>query len=55
MMFGGWDNPYFLKTRHVPGATENMLKILEWAGIREDEGPSRGGKHGPYIQVWWET
>jgi glutamyl-tRNA synthetase len=39
------------KTRFVPGATKNMLEMLEWAGIRPDEGPTYGGDFGPYIQV----
>lgn len=38
------------RTRFVEGATENLIKYLEWAGITFDEGPHKGGKYGPYIQ-----
>jgi nondiscriminating glutamyl-tRNA synthetase len=46
------------QTREVPGAVENLLKVLKWAGIEPDEGiflNSRGeasqkGKFGPYMQ-----
>lgn len=43
--------------REVPGATENILLNLRWAGIEPDEGvvleagvPAQRGDHGPYIQ-----
>ncbi len=36
--------------RLVPGAVESLLNILEWAGIKFDEGPHIGGNYGPYIQ-----
>ena len=44
--------------RIVTGAIENMLKSLEWAGLRHDEGVFLGkdgqivekGNYGPYIQ-----
>ena len=44
--------------RIVPGAIENMLKSLEWAGIQHDEGVfidnngniSERGDYGPYVQ-----
>ncbi len=43
--------------RLVPGAIENILRTLAWAGIVPDEGPvlnngsfSQKGSHGPYIQ-----
>ncbi|CAD5118746.1 DgyrCDS7423 [Dimorphilus gyrociliatus] len=36
--------------RFVPGATEKLIDILNWAGIQIDEGPSIGGNRGPYIQ-----
>jgi len=38
------------RTRLVEGATENLIKYLEWAGINFDEGPHVGGNYGPYIQ-----
>ena len=46
------------RTRLVPGATENIISILSWAGITPDEGPrldpdggiSQKGDFGPYIQ-----
>lgn len=45
------------KEREVPGAIEQMLKALQWAGIEPDEGVvlkdgivSQVGGHGPYIQ-----
>lgn len=38
------------QTRLVEGATEQLCKDLEWAGIRPDEGPGYGGLFGPYIQ-----
>lgn len=38
------------RTRFVEGATENLIKYLEWAGIKFDEGPHVGGDYGPYIQ-----
>lgn len=45
------------KEREVPGAIEQMLKALRWAGIDPDEGVvldgdvvAQKGAHGPYIQ-----
>jgi glutamyl-tRNA synthetase len=38
------------RKRFVDGAVENLLKILDWAGIDFDEGPEIGGKSGPYFQ-----
>lgn len=50
------------RTRLVPGALENILEMLAWAGIEVDEGLSLGkkllggtkiherGSHGPYLQ-----
>lgn len=38
------------QTRYVEGATENLIKYLEWAGIEFDEGPHKGGNYGPYFQ-----
>ncbi len=36
--------------REVEGAVENLIEILNWVGIKFDEGPHIGGKFGPYIQ-----
>ena len=36
--------------REVAGATESLIKILDWAGIKFDEGPQLGGDYGPYMQ-----
>lgn len=38
------------QTRYVPGAEEYILKSLEWAGIKIDEGVGVGGPHAPYRQ-----
>lgn len=38
------------QTRFVDGATENLLQVLEWAGLIPDEGPHQGGEYGPYFQ-----
>lgn len=46
------------QTRLVPGAVENLLKVLAWAGMDNDEGPhltkdgkvKEIGKFGPYVQ-----
>lgn len=37
--------------RQVKGAIENLFKILDWVGIKFDEGPNIGGEYGPYIQT----
>lgn len=36
--------------RYTEGAEENLIKVMEWAGIHFDEGPSQGGENGPYRQ-----
>jgi len=36
--------------REVEGAIDGLLDILEWIGIKFDEGYSFGGDYGPYIQ-----
>lgn len=36
--------------REVAGAVEGLLDILNWLGIKPDEGPNVGGQYGPYIQ-----
>jgi glutamyl-tRNA synthetase len=38
------------RTRYVPGATENLIAALAWAGLGYDEGPEVGGPHEPYFQ-----
>ncbi|MBU0612270.1 glutamate--tRNA ligase [Patescibacteria group bacterium] len=38
------------KEREVEGATEHILKVLNWVGINWDEGPDVGGSHAPYVQ-----
>lgn len=38
------------RTRFVENAQENLIKMLEWAGVEIDEGPSQGGEAGPYVQ-----
>jgi glutamyl-tRNA synthetase len=38
------------RSRFVEGAVENLIRTLEWAGLRFDEGPGKGGASGPYIQ-----
>jgi glutamyl-tRNA synthetase len=36
--------------RQVKGAGEKLIEILDWVGIKFDEGPHIGGKYGPYVQ-----
>jgi glutamyl-tRNA synthetase len=36
--------------RVLPGAAEALLEELRFLGIEWDEGPDRGGAHGPYVQ-----
>jgi glutamyl-tRNA synthetase len=38
------------RTRFVPGAVENLIDALRWAGITFDEGPGKEGGKGPYVQ-----
>lgn len=38
------------RNRYVPGAVENLLETLQWAGLDYDEGPEKGGPYGPYFQ-----
>lgn len=38
------------QSRSVPGAVENMIGNLAWAGIDFDEGPGKEGACGPYVQ-----
>ncbi|PBP25373.1 glutamyl-tRNA synthetase [Diplocarpon rosae] len=36
--------------RTIEDAEERLFQDLEWAGIKWDEGPKRGGPYGPYKQ-----
>ncbi|KAJ2050051.1 Glutamate--tRNA ligase mitochondrial [Coemansia sp. S155-1] len=36
--------------RLVPGATESIVRTLEWAGLQFDEGPGKGGPSASYLQ-----
>ena len=36
--------------RTVTGATDTILRALEWLEIEWDEGPGIGGPYAPYIQ-----
>ncbi len=36
--------------REVPGAVGKLIEIIDWAGLKFDEGPQIGGSHGPYVQ-----
>src|SRR5579871_6179808 len=36
--------------RSKPELTDDILEALAWLGIDWDEGPGRGGPHGPYCQ-----
>jgi glutamyl-tRNA synthetase len=36
--------------REVEGAVEGLINILDWIGIKFDEGPHIGGEFGPYTQ-----
>ncbi|CAH2099456.1 unnamed protein product [Euphydryas editha] len=38
------------QTRKVEGSVNALINDLEWAGIECNEGPSKGGNYGPYIQ-----
>ena len=38
------------QTREVQGAVENLINVMQWAGIDFDEGPIKGGPYGPYVQ-----
>jgi len=38
------------RTRFVEDATENLIRTLHIMGIQYDEGPDKGGPHGPYLQ-----
>jgi len=36
--------------REVVGAVKSLEEVLNWSGIKFDEGPNQGGEYGPYIQ-----
>ncbi|PIV51694.1 glutamate--tRNA ligase [Candidatus Falkowbacteria bacterium CG_4_9_14_3_um_filter_36_9] len=36
--------------REVKGAVKSLIDILNWSGIKFDEGPEIGGDFGPYLQ-----
>lgn len=36
--------------RLVKDAADKLIKTLDWAGIKFDEGPHLGGEYGPYVQ-----
>jgi len=38
------------RTRYVEGSVEDIIKCIQWAGLKLDEGPNIGGSYGPYIQ-----
>jgi glutamyl-tRNA synthetase len=38
------------ETRHVEEAVQVILDGLRWLGLDWDEGPEKGGAHGPYFQ-----
>jgi len=38
------------RNRYVEGAVENLINTLKWCGLDYDEGPSKEGSCGPYIQ-----
>ncbi|MDZ7806329.1 MAG: glutamate--tRNA ligase [Gracilimonas sp.] len=38
------------QSRYVEGAEQDIIDSLEWAGMKIDEGPGKGGDHGPYRQ-----
>jgi len=38
------------RKREVAGAVEGLTKILDWCGLKFDEGAGAGGDYGPYVQ-----
>ncbi|HEV8538659.1 MAG TPA: glutamate--tRNA ligase [Bacteroidota bacterium] len=38
------------RSRYVEGAVANLIETFRWAGLEYDEGPSKGGEYGPYVQ-----
>ena len=39
------------QARYVEGATELIEDTMKWIGLDWDEGPEKGGEHGPYFQT----
>ena len=39
------------QARYVEGATELIEDTMKWIGLNWDEGPEKGGEHGPYFQT----
>lgn len=39
------------QNRYVEGATELIIDTLKWLGLDWNEGPEKGGNHGPYFQT----
>jgi glutamyl-tRNA synthetase len=39
------------QTRYVEGTTELIEDTMQWIGLDWDEGPEKGGDHGPYFQT----
>jgi len=37
--------------RFVPGSEEEIVRSLEWLGLKPDESPVHGGQYGPYRQT----
>jgi glutamyl-tRNA synthetase len=37
--------------RFVPGSEEEIIRSLEWLGLKPDESPVHGGPYGPYRQT----
>jgi len=38
------------QNRFVPGAEQYIIESFKWCGIEFDEGVTKGGEYGPYIQ-----
>ncbi len=38
------------RTRSTPESEQAILRTLHWVGLEWDEGPDKGGPHGPYRQ-----
>ncbi|NJL95733.1 MAG: glutamate--tRNA ligase [Anaerolineae bacterium] len=38
------------RNRLTAGAVEGLMDALRWLGLEWDEGPDKGGPHGPYVQ-----
>ena len=38
------------RTRSTPESEQAILRALRWVGLEWDEGPDKGGPHGPYRQ-----